>query len=288
MRWVFASDLHGREDRYRVLAASVRESPPEAVLLGGDLLPSHPFEPDFVGRFLTPLLSALRDDLGPRYPRILLILGNDDPRSVEEELIGAGAGGLWEVVHGRRAEVGGWVVYGYGCVPPTPFDLKDWERYDVSRSVDPGCRSPEEGVRTVDVDPDDVRFGTIESDLQALVGEEDLGRAVLLFHSPPYRTALDRAALDGQLVDHVQVDVHVGSIAIRRFLESRQPAVALHGHVHEAVRLTGAWREKVGRTHCLGAAHDGGELALVSFDPARPDEATRVLVSPEDVDVSSA
>ena len=33
--------------------------------------------------------------------------------------------------------------------------------HDVSRFVDPGCVSPEEGVRTVPVDPDEERFATI-------------------------------------------------------------------------------------------------------------------------------
>ncbi len=46
-----------------------------------------------------------------------------------------------------------------------------------------------------------------------------------------------------RMVDHVPLDVHVGSIAIRRFIEARQPLAALHGHVHESARLTGAWRE---------------------------------------------
>jgi Icc-related predicted phosphoesterase len=89
---------------------------------------------------------------------------------------------------------------------------------------------------------------------------------------------LDRAALDGRMVDHVPMDVHVGSIAVQRFIAARQPLVTLHGHVHESARLTGAWRATSGRTVMLGAAHDGPELALVRFDPAQPDRATRELI----------
>ncbi len=91
---------------------------------------------------------------------------------------------------------------------------------------------------------------------------------------------LDRAALDGKFVDHVPLDVHVGSIAMQRFIAARQPAVSLHGHIHEAARLTGEWRQQIGRTWCLGAAHDGPELALVRFDPAAPAAATRELIPP--------
>ncbi len=78
-------------------------------------------------------------------------------------------------------------------------------------------------------------------------------------------------------MDHAPVDVHVGSIAVRRFIEARQPLLTLHGHVHESARLTGTWQDRIGRTVCLSAAHDGPELALVRFDLERPGEATREL-----------
>jgi hypothetical protein len=34
----------------------------------------------------------------------------------------------------------------------------------------------------------------------------------------------------------------------------------------------------MGRTWALSAAHDGGELALVRFDPEKPGEAVRELL----------
>jgi len=83
--------------------------------------------------------------------------------------------------------------------------------------------------------------------------------------------------LDGKRVEHVPLDVHVGSIAIQRFIAGRQPLVTLHGHVHDSARLTGSWRDTIGRTHLFSAAHDGPELALVRFDPDVPENATRDL-----------
>jgi hypothetical protein len=123
-----------------------------------------------------------------------------------------------------------------------------------------------------------VRYGTIAGDLDVLAGGDDLGAAIFLFHCPPYKTPLDRAALDGRSIDYVPLDVHVGSIAIRRFIEARAPRVTLHGHVHESARLTGEWRLQLADTHALSAAHDGAALALVRFDPDRPEEATRELI----------
>jgi Icc-related predicted phosphoesterase len=173
---------------------------------------------------------------------------------------------------------GPYAVYGYACVPPTPFLLKDWERYDVSRFVDPGAVPPEEGRYSVAVPEEERGFPTIQEDLIQLAGADPMERAIFLFHSPPYQTRLDRAALDGRQVDGAPMDVHVGSIAIRRFIEDRQPLITLHGHVHESARLTGGWQEKIGRTHCFSAAHEGPELAVVGFDPQDPGAAVRRLL----------
>jgi uncharacterized protein len=287
----FVSDLHGRPGRYERLWERVKVERPAALFLGGDLLPmvwDHTWlrEGD-TGEFLVdrvfPALAALRTSLGDDYPRIFAIPGNDDPRCDEECFAEGESRGLWTYLHQRCVEFAGRPVLGYACVPPTPFQLKDWERYDVSRFVDPGCLSPEEGKRTVALPEHDVRYGTIAADLAALAGDRDLGEAICLFHTPPYDTVLDRAALDGKFVDHAPLDVHVGSIAVQRFLAARQPAVSLHGHIHEAARLTGHWRQQIGRTWCLGGSHDGPELALVRFDPAAPAAATRELIPPADV-----
>jgi len=285
-RCYFATDLHGSRERYEALFRAVRDEPPAALLLGGDLLPSgllshvsiDPGHVDFVHDFLGMELARLREHLGARYPAVIVIPGNDDGRFEEAAFLALADEGLWTYAQGRRVSVGAWPVFGYAYVPPSPFLLKDWERYDVSRYVDPGCVSPEEGHRSVPIPVAEARYSTIRQDLEDLLGEEDLDRAVLLFHTPPYRTNLDRAALDGRSIDHVPLDVHVGSIAVRRLIEERQPLVTLHGHVHESARLTGSWQDRIGRTWLFGAAHDGPELALVRFDLEDPGAATRELI----------
>ncbi len=282
----FVSDLHGDESRYQKLFEAIARERPAGVFLGGDLLPSGLFSlaglpslhRDFIGGFLAPGFLELSHQLGAARPAVFLILGNDDARVEEAAVLEAATRGAWHYAHSRRLSLGTHEVYGYGFVPPTPFLLKDWERYDVSRFVDPGCVSPEEGRRTVPVAEREARYSTIAQDLAELTGESALERAIFLFHTPPYDTVLDRAGLDGKMVDHVPLDVHVGSIAVRRFIEMRQPLVTLHGHVHESTRLTGTWRCTIGRTHSLTAAHDGPELALVRFDPDALERATRELI----------
>jgi Icc-related predicted phosphoesterase len=273
----FASDLHGRSDRYDKLTEAVAREGPAAVFLGGDLLPHPMTSPDFLDHVLVPRLEQMRARLGSGYPRVFVILGNDDARTEEETVLDAERRGVWEYAHDRRIAWESWDVFGYACVPPTPFRLKDWERYDVSRQLEPGCIAPEEGWHTVPV-PELERQGTIREDLERLAGGAPLDRAVFLFHTPPYATSLDRAALDGRSVEHAPLDVHVGSIAVRRFITARQPLLTLHGHVHESARLTGCWSQRIGRTYAFSAAHDGPELALIRFDPEDLSHATRELL----------
>lgn len=280
----FATDLHGHADRYDKLLASIVRDRPVAVFLGGDLFPRSTFsaiqseQANFVRDYLVPTFTRARDSLGLDYPEIFVILGNDDPRCEEKGLVAASADGLWHYVHQQKFLFGAFPIYGLAYVPPTPFLLKDWERYDVSRYVPPGCVSPEEGSRTVPTEESEIKWATIHKDLASLVGEDPLDHAVLLLHTPPCDTPLDRAALDGKTYEHVPLDVHVGSIAVKRFIEERQPLLTLHGHIHESASLSGEWKIRIGRTVCINGAHDGPELALVRFDLESPADATRDLI----------
>jgi len=282
----FVSDLHGRVKCYRKLFSIIKQDSPKAVFFGGDLLPSgslhfggkDTFKKSFIDDFLVPELLKLRKILKKRYPQFFVILGNDDARMEEHVMLRYDQENLWKYMHNRKIGFMDYQVYGYSCVPPTPFALKDWERYDVSHFIDPGALAPEEGRLTSAISEREIHDHTIRDDLENLSAGDALDRAIFLFHAPPYQTLLDRAALDGHFVEHVPLDVHVGSIAIQRFIEKRQPLVTLHGHVHESARLTGFWQEKIGRTHAFSAAHDGPELAIICFDPAQPDKAIRRLL----------
>jgi Icc-related predicted phosphoesterase len=281
----FVSDLHGHRERYRKLFEAISQDPPTAVFLGGDLFPSllphlkdaDSFYDDFAQEILVGGFRQIQRGSPSAYPRVFLILGNDDARIAEDAILQAANEGIWEYIHNRKAQLGPYTIFGYACVPPTPFRLKDWERYDVSRYLEPGCLGPEEGWHTVPYNERELTRLTIRNDLEQLTGNNDLSDAVILFHAPPYGTRLDRAALDGKMVDYAPLDVHVGSVAVRRFIEARQPLVTLHGHIHESARLAGSWKEHLGRTCAFSAAHDGPELAIVRFELERPEAAMREL-----------
>lgn len=276
----FVTDLHGHHDRYLALEARMRHDEPSALFVGGDILPhfsAYLSEEDFFEDFLFPMFRRLKREMKTRYPEVFMILGNDDQRSEETMMTAGETEGLWHYIHRRKIPFGPFSVYGYSCVPPTPFRLKDWERYDVSRFVDPGCIPPTEGIRSEDTG-EDIEYVTIMQEIKDMTGEDDMANAIFLFHSPPYQTKLDRAALDGMTVDHVPLDLHVGSIAIRRFIEERQPLITLHGHIHESTRLTGSWSDRIGRTRMFNGATDSPGLSLITFYPDEPDTAKRLEI----------
>ena len=87
-RCFFVSDLHGNVDHYRKLFGLMVEEKPAALFLGGDFLPSGmatfigapaPHR-DFINDFLVAEFGKLREQLADDYPRVFLIMGNDDGR----------------------------------------------------------------------------------------------------------------------------------------------------------------------------------------------------------------
>lgn len=286
MNCFFVTDIHGRTERYRKLFRVIEKETPDVLFIGGDLFAhvmvsrrkSGDSSQDFLDDFLIGKLSTLRDKLKDKYPEIFLILGNDDGRYEEAAMIDYAGRGFWHYIHNKKIPLGDYNLYGYAFVPPTPFMLKDWERYDVSRYADPGCVPPDKGYHTIKIPEHKIKFGTIAKDLEELAGQNDLSKAIMLFHTPPYKTNLDRADIGGKSIDHAPLDPHVGSVAVRKFIEKKQPLITMHGHIHESSRLTGSWRDKIGRTHLFSAAHDGPELSLVRFNPENPESATRKLI----------
>ena len=106
-------------------------------------------------------------------------------------------------------------------------------------------------------------FGTPSEFPEARFSEwlEDLARRagsyrdlVLVSHNPPYNTVCDR--IDGGR--------HVGSTAIRDFIEEYQPAACLCGHIHESAGI-----QRVGRTIVANPGpFSAGGYALLTL--ARP------------------
>jgi len=110
--------------------------------------------------------QKIQDELKNKYPRIFIILGNDDAGTEEEDMLEVEKKDIWKYIHNKKESLDEFNIFGYSYVPPTPFLLKDWEKYDVSRFTDPGCIPPTEGFRTVRVHEKDIELSTIKDDLE--------------------------------------------------------------------------------------------------------------------------
>jgi len=282
---IFSTDLHGNIKKFDKFFDYIVKEKPDIVFLGGDILPSgisafagSDMSSNFIDGYLKNKLLTLKTELKNNYPRFYTIMGNDDPKIYEEDILRLDKENLLEYINQKIVNYKSYNIVGYSYVPPTPFSLKDWEKYDVSRYVDPGCTSPEEGCRTVEEAINIIRFSTIEKDINTLTEKLSTENSIFLFHSPPYKTNLDRINTHGRMIDYVKIDENVGSIAIKKFIEARQPLITLHGHIHESAQISGKWYEFIGRTICINGAHQGQELSIVRINLEDEISYDRILI----------
>lgn len=78
----------------------------------------------------------------------------------------------------------------------------------------------------------------------------DVDRYIFVSHAPPYKTKLDKVFLG----------FHVGSRAIRKFIEDFQPDIVVCGHIHEA---RGA--DYIGKTLIINPGPFPKHYALIDF-----------------------
>ncbi len=278
MKILYASDTHVYPAHLGRLLNAAAELLPGAVIIGGDIIPDwkgsieDSIEPHraWVRDKLLPRLNRFRDEL-PHIP-VLLDLGNDDiaaARGLLEERDGVDL----HLLHRRVVPLGDdLVVAGYMTVNPTPFLIKDNEKPDC-RDHD-GLGGPGVARRgfvtysgTTSPHVLDTAGGAIEDDLDALseLLEEDWCKNrpfLFVSHAPPRDTCLD---LTG-------TGLHVGSLAVRRFIEHWGPTgrllASLHGHIHESPSRSGRALQRIAGVPCFNAGQTSRVLRGLSLDTA--------------------
>jgi Icc-related predicted phosphoesterase len=170
--------------------------------------------------------------------RVFVCPGNDDQLEIDEVVAAADTVELGE---GRVVDIDGFQLASTGWANRTP-----WDTY---REQD----EPE-----------------LEARIEAMMAEvtADPEHTILSAHCPPYGTGLDDApqlTAEMDLKDAGRSTVPVGSTAVRAVIERHQPALSLHGHIHEA-RGT----HRLGRTLCInpGSSYEQGQLlgAVIDLD----------------------
>jgi Icc-related predicted phosphoesterase len=138
-----------------------------------------------------------------------------------------------QLAEGQVVEVDGYQMASTGWSNPTP-----WETY---REED----EPQLGER-----------------IRAVVGQVTAPpeRTIFSLHCPPYASKLDEAPQLTEQMDLKEAGrstIPVGSKAVREVIEEFQPALGLHGHIHEA-----RGSARIGKTLCInpGSSYEQGML----------------------------
>lgn len=291
---VFSADLHGNEIQYNKLVDFAKSVSPQSLIIGGDIAPKRGSDRYIIHRqrsFLSERLPSLLSPLKKKLPncQIYLMMGNDDCACNLDVLERNDT--LFHVIHSRRLKLTeDFDVVGYPFVPITPFGIKDWEKYDLSE-VPPdlangyakrkalnyrlhGFKSTLDGWKKFRFTEAMEKESSIQKDLRKGVFKENPQNTVYVFHTPPNGTHLDQRH-DG---------CHLGSMAVRLFIEDQQPFLTLHGHIHRTVDVSGNFKETISNSVSLSAGNDDSgnyvpnDLAIVTFDLYNLKSTRRVVI----------
>jgi len=279
MRLLFTADLHGKVVLYKKMFDIALREKVATILLGGDLLPTKIGKPMglitgnidfnislnnqimFIDRYMKPLFDEFMVK-APKTP-ILYIPGNHDWQAAIEYMRDKIHYAVY--LHGRTEVVHGICFTGYGCVTDSFFWVKDFVRRDTisekkgKRTSRYPCLSTGHGI----IMAEDTRYlverPSIEEEIATLEITEPLN-TVFMFHDPPFDTGLD-TLFTGK---------PIGSKAIRKFIEKREPLISLHGHIHEAPYISRRYWSKINNTISVNPGHDGDILHAVILDTDDP------------------
>src|SRR5205814_9405248 len=168
--------------------------------------------------------------------RVFVCPGNDDQLEIDEVVEAANTVELGE---GRVVEIDGYQLASSGWANRTPWDTyREEDEPQLAERID-------KMVSQLTAPPE---------------------RTIFSLHCPPYGTGLDdapelTAEMDLKNAGHAVKPV--GSTAVRDAIERFQPALSLHGHIHEC-RAT----KRLGRTLCVnpGSSYEQGQLLGAVID----------------------
>ncbi len=244
MEILYLTDAHGNVESYVSALAIAAKKDIDNIIFGGDTAPNFLDSTLLDDRrssnsienyrkqqalFTKNILLGVFRKFKKHNPEknIYIMPGNDDAKEIIEILNKAEKKNILKQMHGKIHKLGDYSIYGYSFVNPTPFFLKDWEKSEKE----------------------------INKDLSMITGM-GMKKTIMAFHAPPFASNLD-VLHSGE---------HVGSIAIRKFIENNQPLLTLHGHIHESPKMSGAIKDRIGKTLCINPGSSGEELHAALID----------------------
>lgn len=264
-----AADIHGNVTQYEKIKNIVAENNISFVFLCGDILPKDggtwtpanktrtiSMQADFINNYFLRYLAELG-----QIAKVYAIFGNDDFISNYHLVKEAGIPNV-TFLDGEIAKLPildqELYVAGYSHIGLTPFLHKDWEKWDMNPGNIPHKLYRTDGYSSVEgkhiaIDRIDSP-STIQGDLRQLRALGDPQKTVYIFHEAPYDTPLDMIAPDNKYIKDGQL--HIGSVAIRNFIENAHPLLTMHGHIHETFAQSGDYKWQSRKSMSVTAAND--------------------------------
>lgn len=266
MKVLYATDLHGQIPKFECIKRIISDH--DILILGADLLPkglgaTDKKINDFIFRYLPDFFQHLYD-----IP-IIVDFGNDDwllYYDYFKKVISA-YNNVY-TTHMVCQEIGGYKFCGMNYVPDYPFNIKDWCRRDGKKIVD----SEQIGNPFTSVNGFKEPIGDLKrfiSDVPTIMEElnylpKPTDKTIYLIHAPPYQSRLDVCRKRVMTLDKDDelgwklVNVPVGSVDVKAWIQKEKPWLTLHGHIHESFELTGVCINRVKDTICINPGQKGG------------------------------
>jgi len=245
MLFLYATDLHGDQEKYKKILSYALDHQIKIIHLGADILPKGRNLPEIQMTFVKKFLKEFYQKAKDNGIKILATFGNDDLVSMKKEFRKFGS-----LLNEEPVEIEGFLFKAYPYVCDYPFALKSICKLDYRGWMRPFCLDgvdyTEDGKRIeiLDIDKYLAKKSTIQEDLaKEVILHKNL---IMSCHMPPKNLELDvcgRRTPTGY--DRLE---RVGSKSIYEWIKVQQPTMFLCGHIHESHSITNVWRKNLNKT----------------------------------------
>ena len=252
VKFLYVTDLHGWKLGYDTVLAYAIKNKIGTIVNGGDMLPKDAgFFVDqkiFINTFLKDYFKkCLENDI-----KYYAMFGNDDLKCYIP---------LWNSIINKDLRIPidltsfhneasffehDLKIIGLNYVPDHPFGLKDWSCLDYTGWKRPLQYSNFDSISDIEkgLIPVEDTYKYFEQPTMAdrlnQLKSDDWSKTILVCHCPPKATLLGNTR-----------KLDVGSGAVLKWINEKQPLLTLHGHIHESPAITGVFKMNVGKTLCV-------------------------------------
>lgn len=250
MKFLYACDIHGEEDKYNTLLQVAIDENYKFIVLGGDLLPkycSDRFNEQKI--FIEDFLNDYFTRLEKNKITCICILGNDDLEILDEcfNNMCKKHKNIWNIDN-KKIDIEDISFIGLSKVLDHPFGCKDRVVIENGNEMDKQLSSiiyVEKNQKMLSVEEwEKYRNNNIEKMENILAKLPEISKdkkTIYVFHNPPYGIDLDVCYNRRK----------VGSKAMVDFIGNSNAYMSLHGHIHESPMVSGSYISKLNNTICL-------------------------------------